>query len=77
MQHHDVHHTAPFDKYYCITTGWLNWPLTKIGFFKGLEKLVTMTTGAIPRADDIGLDAALKIAPATPAEAAPQPKPAR
>ncbi|MER2561959.1 MAG: fatty acid desaturase family protein [Myxococcaceae bacterium] len=72
--HHDVHHTAPFDKYYCITTGWLNWPLTKIGFFKTLEKLVTMTTGIIPRADDIGLDAAIKIAPVV-VEAQPQPEP--
>lgn len=64
--HHDIHHTAPFDQYYCITTGWLNWPLTKIGFFKGLERLVTITTGIVPRADDIGLDAALKIAPIEP-----------
>ncbi|MBL8919722.1 MAG: fatty acid desaturase family protein [Myxococcaceae bacterium] len=72
-QHHDVHHTAPFDKYYCITTGWLNWPLTKLGFFKGLERLVTMMTGLVPRADDIGLDAALKVAP-PPTDAQPEPK---
>lgn len=63
VRHHGIHHTAPFDKYYCITTGWLNWPLTKIQFFKNLEKLVTLTTGVIPRADDIGLDAAIKVAP--------------
>lgn len=76
--HHDIHHTAPFDKYYCITTGWLNWPLTKIGFFKNLEKLVTLTTGIVPRADDIGLDAALKIAPAVAPEARePAPNPSR
>jgi len=61
--HHHLHHTAPFDKYYCITTGWLNWPLTKLGFFKGLERLVTATTGIIPRKDDIGIDAAIAIAP--------------
>jgi len=61
--HHEIHHTAPFDKYYCITTGWLNWPLTRVGFFKNLEKLVTLTFGLIPRADDIGLDAAIQIAP--------------
>lgn len=66
--HHQIHHTAPFDKYYCITTGWLNWPLTKLGFFKGMERLVTALTGLVPRQDDIGLDAALKIAPAAPAE---------
>ncbi len=61
--HHHLHHTAPYDKYYCITTGWLNWPLTKLGFFKGLERLVTATTGVIPRRDDIGLEAAIAIAP--------------
>ncbi|MCA2980858.1 MAG: fatty acid desaturase family protein [Myxococcaceae bacterium] len=63
IRHHGIHHTAPFDKYYCITTGWLNWPLTKLQFFKTLEKLVTLTTGVIPRADDIGLEAAIEVAP--------------
>jgi hypothetical protein len=63
IRHHGIHHTAPFDRYYCITTGWLNWPLTKLQFFKTLEKLVTLTTGVIPRADDIGLDAAIQVAP--------------
>lgn len=76
--HHDIHHTAPFDQYYCITTGWLNWPLTKLGFFKGLERLVTLTTGMVPRADDIGIDAALKIAPVVaPATAEPHPTASR
>ncbi len=70
--HHDIHHTAPFDRYYCITTGWLNWPLTKLHFFKGLERLVTAVTGFIPRKDDIGLKAALAIAPLKPAEASAQ-----
>jgi hypothetical protein len=23
-KNHGVHHRPPFDKYYCITTGWLN-----------------------------------------------------
>lgn len=32
-ENHNVHHTAPHDKYYCITTGWLNPLLTKIKFF--------------------------------------------
>lgn len=72
--HHDVHHTAPYDKYYCITTGWLNWPLTKLGFYRHLEKLVTAVTGFIPRQDDIGIEAALKIAPLASTEPA---KPSR
>lgn len=61
--HHQVHHKAPFDTYYCITTGWLNWPLAKLGFYRHLERLVTASLGLIPRKDDIGLDAALKTAP--------------
>ena len=66
--HHDIHHTAPFDRYYCITTGWLNWPLTKLGFFRHLERVVTAVTGLVPRQDDIGLKAALEIAPVVPEE---------
>lgn len=38
--HHETHHTAPFDSYYCITTGWLNPLLSKIQFFKRLERLL-------------------------------------
>ncbi|MFO0594153.1 MAG: fatty acid desaturase family protein [Myxococcaceae bacterium] len=70
--HHQVHHTAPYDKYYSITTGWLNWPMTKIGFYRGLERMVTAVTGAIPRKDDIGLEAALQIAPLGEQPAKPQ-----
>lgn len=40
VEHHNVHHTAPYDSYYCITTGWLNPMLEKIGFFTRLEKIV-------------------------------------
>ncbi|MDZ4727886.1 MAG: fatty acid desaturase CarF family protein [Leptospira sp.] len=32
--HHQVHHTAPYNKYYCITVGWLNPILSKIHFFE-------------------------------------------
>lgn len=52
--HHQTHHTAPFHSYYCITTGWLNYPLTWLRFFPFCEWLVSSTTGLIPRRDDIG-----------------------
>lgn len=53
-EHHRIHHTPPFDKYYSITTGWMNWPLTKVGFFRRTERLVTALFGLIPRKDDLG-----------------------
>jgi len=59
---HDLHHQSPFARYYCITTGWLNAPLTAIGFFSTLERIIARTTGMIPRQDDIGHEAALELA---------------
>lgn len=40
VDHHNVHHTAPFDTYYCITTGWLNPVFEKLGIFPKLERFV-------------------------------------
>jgi ubiquitin-conjugating enzyme E2 variant len=59
---HDIHHESPFARYYCITTGWMNAPLTAIGFFSTVERIITRMTGAIPRHDDIGREAALELA---------------
>jgi len=50
---HAVHHRNPFDKYYCITNGWLNPWLANIEFWKRLEAVITYVTGAIPREDDM------------------------
>lgn len=50
---HTIHHRNPFDKYYCITNGWLNPVLASIDFWKRLEAVVTFLTGAIPREDDM------------------------
>jgi len=54
VEHHEVHHTFPYHRHYCITTGWLNGLLDGIRFFRGLEWLITRVTGAQPRADDLG-----------------------
>jgi plasmanylethanolamine desaturase len=67
--HHGIHHTAPFNKYYCITVGWLNKPLLMIGFFPALERLVTWTTGMLPRQDDIGTEAAQAVLKSSNGEA--------
>lgn len=53
--HHSIHHRNPYDRYYCITVGWLNPLLTRIGFFRGLERCVTKMTGALPRQEDLAL----------------------
>jgi len=73
-EHHAIHHHPPFARYYCITVGWMNWPLTKIQFFPMLERLISALSGAIPRQDDIGERAALAIAvlPREPHDPSPQ-----
>jgi plasmanylethanolamine desaturase len=63
-EHHEVHHTAPYAKYYCITVGWLNEALFRLRFFPLLERIVTALTGLLPREDDIGARAALAVAQA-------------
>jgi hypothetical protein len=56
--HHALHHSAPYAKYYCITVGWLNEILFRVRFFQVLERLITAATGMLPREDDIGANAA-------------------
>ncbi|XP_044743235.1 plasmanylethanolamine desaturase [Chrysoperla carnea] len=52
-RHHRIHHVAPHETYFCITTGWLNWPLEKIQFWQILEYMIEVITGYKPRADDM------------------------
>lgn len=51
-KNHQLHHHTPFDRYYCITTGWLNPVLGAIGFWKRMENAIAALTGARPRQDD-------------------------
>jgi len=51
-KNHQIHHHTPFDRYYCITTGWLNPLLGSIGFWKRIENTITWITGESPRQDD-------------------------
>uniref|UniRef100_A0A336LYN7 CSON008494 protein n=1 Tax=Culicoides sonorensis TaxID=179676 RepID=A0A336LYN7_CULSO len=52
-RHHRIHHVAPHETYFCITTGWLNWPLEKIKFWSTLETIIEFITRQRPRADDM------------------------
>ncbi|XP_063838866.1 plasmanylethanolamine desaturase 1 isoform X2 [Ostrinia nubilalis] len=52
-RHHRIHHVAPHETYFCITTGWLNWPLEKLHFWSTLEFIIEALTGCKPRADDM------------------------
>jgi ubiquitin-conjugating enzyme E2 variant len=61
-EEHVVHHTVPFESHYCITTGWLNRPLARIGFFRWMERAIWRMSGAIPRENDIGTEAAVALA---------------
>ena len=65
-EHHAIHHTPPYAKYYCITVGWLNEPLFRLRFFQTLEKVIARVTGLVPREDDIGRRAALVVAQEPP-----------
>jgi ubiquitin-conjugating enzyme E2 variant len=49
---HERHHRPPHVTDYCITTGWCNGALNRLGFFHGLELAVSCLTGAMPRTDD-------------------------
>ncbi len=61
-QAHARHHMAPFDRAYCITSGWLNATLHYVRFFRVLERVISAVTGALPRKDDIGVVAATIVA---------------
>ncbi len=49
-EHHAHHHRGEHLTHYCITTGWLNRPLDRVGFFRGMEWLFDRMR--IPRSHD-------------------------
>uniref|UniRef100_A0A8K9UYK9 Si:ch211-212o1.2 n=1 Tax=Oncorhynchus mykiss TaxID=8022 RepID=A0A8K9UYK9_ONCMY len=48
QKHHRLHQT-----YYCITTGWSNYPLDKMSFWRRMERLIERMTGHKPQSDDM------------------------
>ena len=57
---HAQHHVAPYTTHYCITHGWLNPLLSRVRFFRALERVITRVTGLHPRAEDAALAAGLE-----------------
>jgi len=49
---HQRHHTAPYTDSYCITTGWCNRALDRLGFFRAAERIISRATGLVPRDDE-------------------------
>ena len=69
-----MHHSAPYNRNYCITVGWMNGPLRAVRFFETLEWAITAVTGAIPREDDIGKEEAIAVvAETSPGDEEPVP----
>merc|ERR1712063_95691 len=64
-QMHSMHHRPPFDCNYCIFNGWMNPILAQVDFWKRVERLITKTTGSIPRADDADWTGRFDVDPTT------------
>jgi len=41
-EHHNIHHASPFETYYCVTNGWMNWFLHKINWWRNLERFLSL-----------------------------------
>lgn len=50
-ENHALHHTKPYDRNYCITTGWSNTIVRRFKIFEGIEWLITKCTGIRPQHD--------------------------
>ena len=49
---HQRHHAAPYTASYCISTGWCNRALDRLGFFRAAERLLSRATGLVQRDDE-------------------------
>lgn len=48
-ERHARHHRRPFDRAYCITTGWLNTPMDRLGVWTALERWLGRVDRPDPR----------------------------
>lgn len=51
-QYHAIHHGGTHVTHYCVVNGWANVVCDAVGFWRGLEKVVSALTGAVPRKND-------------------------
>lgn len=51
-EHHMRHHAREHDSHYCLINGLADLTLGRLGVFRGLERVISMQTGAIPRDND-------------------------
>jgi hypothetical protein len=55
VEHHARHHAPPYNTYYCITCGWLNPILARLGFFEAIkEPLRRVLEPLAGKADEVG-----------------------
>jgi ubiquitin-conjugating enzyme E2 variant len=52
VHHHSQHHLGNHDYNYCIVNGWADRTLGRLGFFRGLEWMISRLTGAKPQRND-------------------------
>jgi len=50
---HNIHHQQPFDRYYCITTGWLNPIFNSVNYWGTMEAAIEYFSDNHPREDDV------------------------
>lgn len=49
--HHQIHHTFPYETHYCITTGWVNGFMVKARVWLLMELLIEKVSGKKPHKD--------------------------
>lgn len=50
-RHHSVHHAPPYQRYYCVTSGWANAILERLRFWERAERFLVAL--GLPRSRDI------------------------
>jgi plasmanylethanolamine desaturase len=49
--HHGRHHGGKRNSHYCSITSWVDPVLERIGWWRGLERMIALVTGVVPRID--------------------------